>query len=67
MREAPSPSPIVTLREVERRAILDALGRLGGNRTQAAQALGINVRTLQRKIERLGLAPPDSRVIRGAE
>jgi len=37
--------------EIERRAILDALERTGGNRTQAAEILGIGLRTLQRKLK----------------
>ncbi len=42
----------LTLEEVERVAIRQALSRCGGNRTQAAQSLGISVRTLQRKLKR---------------
>ena len=41
-----------TLEEVEKVAIRQTLGRFGGNRTQAAQSLGISVRTLQRKLKR---------------
>ncbi|NIM01794.1 MAG: response regulator [Acidobacteria bacterium] len=40
-----------TMEEIERRAILDALEKTGGNRTQAAELLGIGLRTLQRKIK----------------
>ena len=36
--------------EVERRVIEHALVLSGGNRTRAAQLLGINVRTLRRKL-----------------
>jgi DNA-binding NtrC family response regulator len=39
------------MEEIERRAILDALEKTGGNRTQAADLLGIGLRTLQRKIK----------------
>jgi len=39
------------LDEIEREAILAALGHCGGNRTAAAHALGISVRTLQYKIK----------------
>jgi DNA-binding NtrC family response regulator len=42
----------LTLEQVERAAIRQTLGRCGGNRTQAAQSLGISVRTLQRKLKR---------------
>jgi DNA-binding NtrC family response regulator len=39
------------MEEIERDAILDALERTGGNRTQAAELLGIGLRTLQRKLK----------------
>ena len=50
---SPDGSPGVGLKmdEIERRAILDALNRTGGNRTQAAEMLGIGLRTLQRKLK----------------
>jgi DNA-binding NtrC family response regulator len=41
----------MTMDEIERRAILDALEKTGGNRTQAAEMLGIGLRTLQRKLK----------------
>ena len=41
------------LEELERRAILDALERHGGNRTHAARALGISRRTLLYKLKAL--------------
>jgi DNA-binding NtrC family response regulator len=43
------------LRELERAAITRSLEASGGNRTLAAQALGISVRTLRNKIHRYGL------------
>ncbi|HVX09854.1 MAG TPA: sigma-54 dependent transcriptional regulator [Pirellulales bacterium] len=43
------------LRDMERTAILSVLDRCGGNRTHAADALGISVRTLQRKLKAWGL------------
>ncbi len=46
----------LTMEEIERRAILDALERTGGNRTQAAEMLGIGLRTLQRKLKDYRLA-----------
>lgn len=59
---APSPShspsvdadapEILPLEDVERRHILWALERLGGNKLQAAAALGIDRRTLYRKLAR---------------
>ena len=48
--EAPRPG-VRPLDEIEREAILAALGHCGGNRTAAAHALGISVRTLQYKIK----------------
>jgi DNA-binding NtrC family response regulator len=42
--------PSLDLMEVERRVIEHALVLSGGNRTRAAQLLGINVRTLRRKL-----------------
>jgi DNA-binding NtrC family response regulator len=46
----------LTMEDIERRAILSALERTGGNRTQAAEALGIGLRTLQRKLKEYRLA-----------
>jgi DNA-binding NtrC family response regulator len=43
------------LRDLERTAILSVLDRYGGNRTHAADALGISVRTLQRKLKAWGI------------
>lgn len=42
--------PPITIRELEKKHILATLERLGGNRTQAAHALGISVRTLRNKL-----------------
>lgn len=47
---APSAPMELNLVEVERRTIMQALKRAQGNRTLAAQYLGINRRTLQRKM-----------------
>jgi len=50
----PEPATVPGVRpleEIERRAILDALRQHEGNRTAAAQALGISVRKLQYKIK----------------
>ncbi len=47
--------PIMTLRDAERVTIARALEHFGGNRTRAAQALGIGRRTLQTKIRRYQL------------
>jgi DNA-binding NtrC family response regulator len=41
---------VVSLHELEKRAILDALDKTGGNRTQAAELLQISIRTLRNKL-----------------
>jgi DNA-binding NtrC family response regulator len=46
----------LTMDQIERQAILTALERTGGNRTQAAEMLGIGLRTLQRKLKEYKLA-----------
>jgi DNA-binding NtrC family response regulator len=43
-------SPNATLADVERAHILATLALYGGNRTRAAQALGISVRCLRNKL-----------------
>ena len=50
-----------TVRDVERKLILHTLASLGGNRTRAANVLGISIRTLRNKIseyEASGFAVP---------
>jgi two-component system, NtrC family, response regulator HydG len=47
----PDPRPGITMREMERSLIRRTLLQHGGNRTRAARALRIGVRTLQRKIK----------------
>ena len=42
----------MTLAEVERRYVNRVLTILGGNKTRAAEVLGIDRRTLHRKIDR---------------
>jgi DNA-binding NtrC family response regulator len=42
------------LESVKKSAILEAVNRFGGNRTRAAEFLGISVRTLQRKLRGWG-------------
>ena len=42
----------VTLEELERRAIQEALAAVGGNRRLAAERLGIGLRTLYDKLKR---------------
>jgi DNA-binding NtrC family response regulator len=45
----------LTMEELERLAITKALDQYGGNRTHAANGLGISVRTLQRKLRQYHL------------
>ncbi len=47
--------PGMSMDDMEREAISAALRAVGGNRRQAAQALGIGERTLYRKIKKYGL------------
>jgi two-component system response regulator HydG len=58
---ANDPSELVPLEEVERRYVLRVLEAAGGNKTVAAQILGLDRRTLYRKLERWATgsgAPP---------
>jgi DNA-binding NtrC family response regulator len=57
-QEMPSPKEIptgLTMEELEKLAITKALDQCGGNRTHAANKLGISVRTLQRKLRQYEL------------
>jgi two-component system response regulator HydG len=45
----------VSLQEVEKTLILKTLEDTGGNRTRAAEILGINRRTLQNKLKEYGI------------
>jgi len=48
-------APLVSLDEAEKRHIAAVLKATGGNQTQAAFILGIERKTLARKIKRLGI------------
>ena len=50
------PAELVPLEEVERRYILRVLEAVGGRRGQAAKVLGLDRKTLYRKLERWGRA-----------
>jgi two-component system response regulator HydG len=54
---AGEPDALETLEEVERRYLRHVLERLGWNRTRAARALGLDRKTLYRKLLRHGLRP----------
>ena len=53
---AAPPPPSLSLEQIERTAIREALNRSAGNRRRAADFLGISERTLYRKIKEYGLA-----------
>jgi len=53
------PDELVPMEEVERRYILKVLETLGGNKRQAAKLLGMDRRTLYRKLEKYGVATTD--------
>jgi two-component system response regulator HydG len=65
--EAKDPVEMVPLEEIERRYILKVLQAVGGSRSQAAKILGVDRKTLYRKLERYGVpeggqepAPPNN-------
>ena len=47
--------PLLSLRDMEKDAIVDALTRVGNNRRKAADILGISARTLYRKLKEYGI------------
>ncbi len=57
----PPPTDTGTRSQMERRLILGTLERVGGNRTRAAEALGISVRTIRNRLrqyrQEAGLQP----------
>jgi two-component system, NtrC family, response regulator HydG len=55
---ADDPTDVVTMEEVERSYILRVLSLAGGNKSQAAQLLGLDRRTLYRKLERYDVTEP---------
>ena len=58
--------PGSTMAEVERFSILTALKAAGGSTSQAANMLGISVRTIQYRLREWGMARPRGRRPRGA-
>jgi DNA-binding NtrC family response regulator len=54
-RAASEAGKIIPLAEVERKAILDTLHQLRGNKQMAAQMLGIGKTTLYRKLKEYGI------------
>jgi len=54
------PSELVTLDELERRYILQVLETLGGNKSLTSQTLGLDRKTLYRKLQQYGVGPVKS-------
>ena len=52
MVAADDPTQVVTLESLEKSYILRVLSLVGGNKSQAAQMLGVDRRTLYRKLAR---------------
>lgn len=50
------PAGTLSIREIERLAIEEALRKHGGNRTHASRELGISLRTLQYRLKEYGLS-----------
>jgi two-component system response regulator HydG len=47
------PDELITLEEMERRYVRRVLDACGGNKTQAAKVLGVDRRSLYRRLERI--------------
>jgi two-component system, NtrC family, response regulator AtoC len=64
----PADSSVSSLKDVEREAILRALRHAEGDKVRAAELLGVSLRTLYYKLERLDevQAPPAKTRVRGA-
>ena len=60
------PPEGVNLENVERQLVVQALERCGGNQTHAGALLGINRDQVRYRIEKFGLAKPDSGFTRGS-
>jgi DNA-binding NtrC family response regulator len=52
--------PGTTVAEAERLLILDTLRRAGGNRTETARRLGVDVKTIRNKLKRYGESSDES-------
>jgi two-component system response regulator FlrC len=57
------PSELVTLEEMERRLILRTLDQVNGNRTRAADLLGVSVRTIRNKLHLYGYSENEGAVV----
>ena len=54
-----SPSPVVPIKELERKAIIEALSYPGNNASKAAKQLGISRASLYRKLKKYGILETD--------
>jgi two-component system, NtrC family, response regulator AtoC len=59
--EGASPQELIPLAELERRYVLRVLDAVGGSRILAARTLGIDRKTLYRKLEAWGMSTADER------
>src|SRR5262249_6924250 len=55
-----NPEEMITLEEMERRYVRRVLAACGGNKTQAAKTLGLDRRTLYRRLESLGIGKEEA-------
>jgi DNA-binding NtrC family response regulator len=55
--QQPSFEAGTSIRELERRLLETTLNNTGGNRTRAAELLGVSLRTIRNKIREYGLPP----------
>ena len=55
-----SPAELLTLDQVERRYVRHVLAATNGNKTHAAKVLGIDRRSLYRRLEPSAAAEPDA-------
>ena len=53
---APAPLPMRSLAEIEKRSIVEALSRANGNKSRAAEMLGLSRMQLYTRLRRFGLA-----------
>lgn len=58
------PKDLVTIDEIEKRYVLRVLKAVGGSRTEAARILGLDRKTLYRKLEKYGVGT-DSPTLKG--
>ena len=58
---ADDPTELVPMEEVERRYILRVIDAVGGNKTEAARILGLDRKTLYRKLDKYGWKDPPVR------